>query len=99
MKKRKLLTTKEGEVRELTRKDIRRMRPMEEILSSHLVNVIKKRKRGERGPQKEPTKVAVTVRYNTEVIEYFKKTGTGWQTRMNDVLMAHIKKKKHKDAA
>jgi uncharacterized protein (DUF4415 family) len=63
------------------------------------VNIIKNRKRGERGPQKQPTKIAVTIRYSPEVVQYFKKTGTGWQTRMNDVLMAHIKKKKHKHAA
>ena len=39
---------------------------------------------GQRGPQKRPTKVAVTVRYSPEVVEYFRATGEGWQTRMND---------------
>ena len=46
---------------------------------------------GQRGPQKHPTKVAVTVRYSTEVVDYFKATGEGWQTRMNDALQEYVK--------
>jgi uncharacterized protein (DUF4415 family) len=45
-----------------------------------------KRKQGERGPQVAPTKQLVSVRFSPEVLEYFKGTGAGWQTRMNDVL-------------
>lgn len=47
---------------------------------------------GQRGAQKSPTKIAVTVRYSPEVIEYFRATGEGWQTRMNDALRAYIKR-------
>jgi uncharacterized protein (DUF4415 family) len=45
-----------------------------------------KKRQGQRGAQQRPTKLAVTVRYNPEVIAYFKATGAGWQTRMNDAL-------------
>jgi uncharacterized protein (DUF4415 family) len=45
---------------------------------------------GQRGPQKRPTKVAVTVRYSPEILEYFKATGEGWQTRMNDALREYV---------
>ena len=45
-----------------------------------------KRKQGQRGPQVTPTKQLVSVRFSPEVLEYFKGTGAGWQTRMNDVL-------------
>ena len=45
---------------------------------------------GQRGPQKRPTKLAVTVRYSPEVVEYFKSTGEGWQTRMNDALRDYV---------
>ena len=45
-----------------------------------------KKRQGQLGPQQRPTKLAVTVRYNAEVIAYFKATGDGWQTRMNDAL-------------
>lgn len=46
---------------------------------------------GQRGPQKRPTKVPVTVRYSPEVVEYFKGTGEGWQTRMNDALREYVR--------
>ncbi len=49
---------------------------------------------GQRGPQKQPTKVAVTVRYNPDVLNFFKQTGSGWQTRMNEVLLAYVQKSK-----
>lgn len=47
---------------------------------------------GQRGPQKFPTKVAVTVRYSPDVLAYFKASGEGWQTRMNDALREYVKK-------
>lgn len=90
--KKKPLTNKAGEVRELTRTDIRRMRPAKEVLSKRLMDMLPKRKRGERGIQKEPKKVSVTVRYSPEVVEYFKSTGDGWQTRMDKVLMNYVKR-------
>lgn len=39
-----------------------------------------------RGPQKAPLKQATTVRFDPEVLEAFKATGRGWQTRMNEAL-------------
>lgn len=49
---------------------------------------------GQRGLQKTPTKVAVTVRYSPEVVAYFKATGEGWQTRMNDALRQYVSRRK-----
>jgi len=40
-----------------------------------------------RGQQKEPVKQLVSVRYSQEVINKFKATGTGWQTRMDKALL------------
>lgn len=51
------------------------------------------RRPGQRGPQKRPTKVALTVRYSPEVVEYFKSTGAGWQTRMNTALEEYVKQR------
>lgn len=45
---------------------------------------------GQRGPQKNPTKVTVTVCYSQEVLDFFKATGEGWQTRMNNVLLDYV---------
>jgi uncharacterized protein (DUF4415 family) len=42
--------------------------------------------RGERGPQKAPTKQQVTLRLDRDVIERFRSTGSGWQGRINDAL-------------
>lgn len=37
-------------------------------------------------PKSEQRKMAITVRYDAEVINAFKATGRGWQTRMNEAL-------------
>ena len=49
-----------------------------------------KRKQGERGAQVAPTKQLVSVRYSPEVLRYFKATGDGWQTRMNEALLEWV---------
>jgi uncharacterized protein (DUF4415 family) len=41
-------------------------------------------------PRSEKTKQLVSVRYSREVIEYFKSTGDGWQSRMDDVLLKYV---------
>ncbi|AME23350.1 MULTISPECIES: BrnA antitoxin family protein [Burkholderiaceae] len=48
----------------------------------------KKMKRlGARGrPRAETPKVQLTVRYDADIVDKFKATGDGWQTRMNDAL-------------
>ncbi|MCG8561109.1 MAG: BrnA antitoxin family protein [Hyphomicrobiales bacterium] len=43
-----------------------------------------------RGPQKEHTKERISIRLDKDVLEYFRKTGRGWQTRINEALKAHI---------
>ncbi len=40
-----------------------------------------------RGPQVKPKKVAISIRVNPKVVEYFKADGPGWQARMETVLM------------
>jgi uncharacterized protein (DUF4415 family) len=45
---------------------------------------------GQRGPQKSPTKVLVSLRLSREVLTYFKSTGPGWQTRIDETLKSAI---------
>lgn len=97
--KKKTLTNKEGTVRELSGKDIRTMRPAKDVLSKQLLNTLAKPKRGERGPQKEPKKISITIRYSPEVIQYFKKTGEGWQVRIDKILKNYVRQKSSKHAA
>jgi uncharacterized protein (DUF4415 family) len=49
-----------------------------------------KRKRGERGAQKTPTKERVTMRLDPEVLKFFRAAGPGWQTRVNAALAAYV---------
>lgn len=42
-------------------------------------------------------KQQVTVRYRPEVIAWFKATGDGWQTRMDEVLRADVARRIRRD--
>lgn len=44
-----------------------------------------------RGRQKAPKKLPVTIRLSPEVVEYFKSTGDGWQTRLDMILREYVK--------
>ena len=83
------LTDEEGEVRELTAEDFKHFRPMKEVFPE-IVEAFE-RMRGQRGPQKTPTKERVGMRLDQEVVEHFRKTGPGWQSRINDVLVKYVK--------
>jgi uncharacterized protein (DUF4415 family) len=37
------------------------------------------------------TKISTTIRFDAEVLEAFKASGDGWQTRMNDALKEWLK--------
>lgn len=50
-------------------------------------------RRGKRGPQKAPTKKLVSLRLSPEVIEHFRSTGPGWQTRIDSTLRQAIRKR------
>ena len=47
-----------------------------------------------RGPQKAPTKIAVSLRLSPDVVKHFKDTGPGWQTRIDEALRKIAKLKK-----
>ena len=70
----------------LTDVQLQEMKPASEVLSSSLLN---KLKRGR--PKASITKVSTTVRFTKETLEYFKSTGKGWQTRMDEVLTEYAK--------
>jgi uncharacterized protein (DUF4415 family) len=44
------------------------------------------RRRGQRGKQKTPTKVRVSLRLPADVVTHFRATGKGWQTRIDQAL-------------
>jgi len=42
-------------------------------------------------PKAEITKTAISIRLSPDVVEYFKSTGKGWQTRLDNVLKDYVK--------
>src|SRR6202140_353577 len=66
------------------------MRPARETFPE-LAAASAKRKRGERGLQKKPRKVLISLRVEAGTVEAFKAQGRGYQTRMAAVLKIHAK--------
>jgi uncharacterized protein (DUF4415 family) len=89
MPKSKPLIDANGEVRELTAADMKRLRPAKEILPSELLA-----KLNVRGTQKAPTKERITIRLSPEVVKPFRATGDGWQTRVDAALKDWLKSHK-----
>jgi len=83
----------DGEVRELTAQDMRLFRPASEVLPPNVLAGLAtlKKQRGERGPQKAPTKVPTTIRFDADVLAALKASGKGWQTRVNDAVKEWLK--------
>ena len=86
MASRKPLIDADGEVRELTAEDMAIFKPAGEVLPSSL-----RKKLGVRGPQKSPTKERITIRLSREVVEQFRESGEGWQTRVDSALREWLK--------
>jgi uncharacterized protein (DUF4415 family) len=87
MSKRNALTDADGEVRELTAQDFARFKPAKDVLPLALQETLAIRKRG---PQKAPTKMPTTIRLSADVVQFFRGTGTGWQSRLDSVLREYV---------
>lgn len=72
-----------------TAEDWARARPASELPPEILAAFPKTKLRG---PQKAPTKVAVSLRLSPEVVRHFKAGGAGWQTRIDEALREIVKK-------
>ena len=46
-----------------------------------------------RGPQVAPTKVLTSIRLDADVLDYFKSTGAGYQSRINAVLRNELERR------
>lgn len=69
------------DVPELTNEQMARLRPASEVVP-HIVEEYRRT----RGQQKAPVKAQVTLRLDQDVVEHFRATGRGWQTRLNAAL-------------
>ena len=88
-KSKRLLDT---EVRELPAADMKRFQNTQQALFGTLL-----KKLNVRGPQKTPTKERITIRLSPEVVQRFRDTGDGWQTRVDSALKDWLKS--HKPAS
>ena len=88
MKKPSPIVDANGKVRTLTAADLRTFRPASEALPPDLQKTLGMR---QRGPQKSPTKVSTTIRLSSDVLQAFRDTGDGWQTRVDAALKDWLK--------
>ena len=88
MNKRIPLIDDDSEVRELTAADMRMFKPASEVLPVALQKTLGMRLRG---PQKAPPKVSTTIRLSNDVVQAFRATGSGWQTRVDAALKDWLK--------
>ena len=79
----------QGEVHELSESEMRRMQPASVALPASLQAKLRTR-----GPQKAPTKERITIRLSPEVVQMFRATGEGWQSRMDEALKDWLKSNK-----
>ena len=84
----KPLTDQEGEVREITSNDFKNFKPAQDVLPKSLTAKLGIKPRG---PQKSPTKERITIRLSPDVVQKFKGTGAGWQSRVDAALKDWLK--------
>lgn len=70
---------------ELTDEQLAEMRPFAEAFPE-----MAEKLRRARGLQKAPTKELISIRLDRDVVEHFRTTGTGWQSRLNAFLRGAV---------
>jgi uncharacterized protein (DUF4415 family) len=73
---------------ELTKANFAKAKPFAEVFPDIAASI-----RKGRGPNKAPTKKLVSLRLSPEVIEHFKATGDGWQSRIDETLRKVVKRR------
>jgi len=68
---------------ELTREMMKRAKRGRDVLPEAILAQFK---RGPGRPLTESPKVPVSIRLDKDVVDHFKATGEGWQTRINSIL-------------
>lgn len=85
---------------EWTPSDFSRAKPAPEVLreqfGAEAAALLLKPRRGR--PPKPATKRPINIRLSPEVLAYFRATGAGWQTRLDQVLKKHVAGKPQKRA-
>jgi uncharacterized protein (DUF4415 family) len=75
-----------ADIPEITAKQFAEMRPASEVVP----DIVARYRRRLRGKQKAPAKVLISLRVGRDVLDHFRASGKGWQTRMESALREHI---------
>lgn len=71
--------------------DMSKARPAREVLPDLVARYEQEQaERRKRGPQKAPTKEHISLRLDSDLVEYFRNSGRGWQTRLNAMLRRSV---------
>ena len=76
-----------------TREEMRHARPALDVIAEAFGPAAAALKRGRGRPTKPDRKVNRTLRLDPDVLEAYRHQGSGWQTRINEVLRAHMPRK------
>jgi uncharacterized protein (DUF4415 family) len=85
--------TADPDTRELTKEWFKSARPAREVLSPDSYKNLTQLRRGRGRPITETPKVFTGIRLDADVLEAFKSTGKGWQTKINAALRHYLDQK------
>lgn len=88
---RKNASRPDAENPEWTPEEVQKARPLMEVLPKEAAEAVR-RYRGQRGPQKSPTKELISLRVDRDVVAAYRATGPGWQKRAGDALRLYARK-------
>lgn len=77
----------------ITEEMARRLRPARETHPEIVEAYVRRR-----GPQKTPTKERIGLRLDRDVLDAYRATGPGWQSRVNDDLRRAVERRKRRGA-
>lgn len=73
--------------------ELARLRPAAEVFPAIVAE-----HRRTRGPQKAPVKERITIRLDAHVVDFFRRSGRGWQARVNAALTEFVNKQRRRKA-
>ena len=88
---RKNASRPDAENPEWTPEEVQKARPLMEVLPKETAEAVR-RHRGQRGPQKSPTKELISLRVDRDVVAAYRATGPGWQKRASEALRLYARK-------
>jgi uncharacterized protein (DUF4415 family) len=71
---------------EWTEADFARARPASEVLPAEFLQAYRKTRGRPKGTTMPDTKQQITLRLDRDIVERFRATGPGWQSRINEAL-------------